>query len=184
MGKKERNMEGAEHKALRQAIAQVPDYPKPGVLFYDISPLLSQPQVMRSAVSCLARAITPWQPDLLAAVDARGFLFAGALAQFLNIGVIMLRKEGKLPGKTVATSYTLEYGQASLEMKSGLLVPGQRVAIVDDVLATGGTMSAAARLIREDGGVVCGGACLLELLFLNGRSKLDIPFETILAYAS
>jgi adenine phosphoribosyltransferase len=167
---------------LKQHIRQIPDFPKPGINFFDISTLIRHPQAWRTAIDRLAAAVAPWNPDVLAAIDARGFLVAAPLAIALNCGTIMIRKSGKLPGKVRAHSYGLEYGTDTIEIQHDAVAPGQRVVIVDDLLATGGTIMAAAHLLRSSGANVVGAACIVELSFLKARAKLDMPFVALLDY--
>lgn len=169
---------------LKQHIATVPDFPKPGILFYDISTLLMHPQGWKATVDRLAEAVRPHQPDLLAGIESRGFLVAAPLALMLGVGFVMVRKRGKLPGKTVPYSYDLEYGTDTIEIQENAVRPGQRVVILDDLLATGGTMAASTQLFRERGADVQGAACIIELTFLAGRDKLDVPFTALVAYDS
>ena len=167
---------------LKAHIRQVPDFPKPGILFYDISTLLAHPAAWKETVDRLAEVIKPFKPDLLAGIESRGFLTAAPLALELGLGFLMVRKKGKLPGPTVPYTYDLEYGTDTVEIQEGAVQPGQRVVILDDLLATGGTLSASVELLRKVGGTVAGGACIMELSFLKGRDKLDIPFESLLQY--
>jgi adenine phosphoribosyltransferase len=161
---------------LTSHIRDVPNFPKPGIVFKDISPLCANPKAFRHFVDLLAHHYRPLNPDLIVAVDARGFLFGGALACQLGIGVALVRKQGKLPSKAISATYDLEYGSATLEMHKDAVHRGQRVVIVDDLLATGGTMAATIQLCRQLGAEVVGCAFLIELTFLNGRDKLsDIP---------
>jgi len=132
----------------------------------------------------MAKAVRAYQPDLLAGVESRGFLVAAPLALKLGCGFIMLRKRGKLPGATVALDYALEYGTDRIEVQADAVQPGQRVVVVDDLLATGGTMSAGIELLRKVGAVVPAAAALIELTFLSGRQRLDVPFESLVAYDS
>ncbi len=169
---------------LKKHVRQIPDFPKPGINFFDISTLIRHPEAWRTTVDRMAVLVGKWKPDMLAAIDARGFLVAAPLAIPLNCGSIMIRKTGKLPGKVKSHSYGLEYGTDTIEIQDDAVEPGQRVVIVDDLLATGGTMMAAANLVRSSGGNVVGAACLVELAFLNGRKKLDMPFEALLTYDS
>ena len=167
---------------LKEHIREVPDFPKPGILFYDISTLLAHPAAWKETVAQLAEIIKPFKPDLLAGIESRGFLTAAPLALELGLGFLMVRKKGKLPGPTVPYTYDLEYGTDTVEIQEGAVQPGQRVVILDDLLATGGTLSASVQLLRKVGGEVAGGACIMELTFLKGRDKLDIPFESLLQY--
>ena len=167
---------------LKDHIRGVPDFPKPGILFYDISSLLQHPDAWQVAMGRLARAVTRHQPDSIAGIESRGFLLAAPLALKLGLGFTMLRKPGKLPGQTVALDYALEYGTDRLEIQADAVAPGQRVVIVDDLLATGGTLSASIQLLRNVGAVVSAAAVLIELSFLNGRDKLDVPVEALVKY--
>ena len=160
---------------LKDHIGSIPDFPKPGILFYDISPLLAHPDAWRATVERLADAIRPEKPDILVGIESRGFLTAAPLAFELGCGFLMLRKKGKLPGKTIPYTYDLEYGQDTIEIQADAITPGQRVVILDDLLATGGTMAASIDLVKKVGGDVRGAACIIELSFLNGRSQIDVP---------
>jgi adenine phosphoribosyltransferase len=168
---------------LADYIRPVPDFPKPGILFRDITPLLADPQALATAVR---RLTDPWQQagiTAVAAVEARGFLFATPLALALGVGVIPVRKPGKLPAATIAHEYDLEYGSDRLEMHRDILVPGAKVLVVDDVLATGGTAAACMRLVEAAGGIVAGAAFLVELGFLGGRGRLAPQrVETVVTY--
>jgi len=173
---------GIDLMDLRSHIRSIPDFPKPGILFYDISTLLAHPAAWQEAISQLARAIAPFKPDVLAGIESRGFLVAAPLALHLGCGFVMLRKRGKLPGKTVAHSYQLEYGQDTLEIQADAVRPGQRVVVLDDLLATGGTLAAAIALLRKVGAEVTGAGCMLELSFLKGRNHVDVPVTTLIQY--
>jgi adenine phosphoribosyltransferase len=157
---------------LAQYIRDVPDFPKPGILFKDITPLLAEPRAFQQSIDQLAARYRDRPLDSVAAAEARGFLFAAPLALALNKPLIPLRKPGKLPYRTHALQYDLEYGSAELQMHTDGVPEGSRVLLVDDVLATGGTMQAGCRLIEKAGGKVAGCAFLLELAFLHGRDKL------------
>jgi len=167
---------------LKDHIRSIPDFPKPGIMFYDISTLLAHPDAWQVAMGRMARAIGPYQPDLLVGIESRGFLIAAPLALKLGCGFTMLRKKGKLPGKTIPYTYDLEYGTDTIEIQEGMIEPGQRIVILDDLLATGGTLSASVNLLRQVGAEVTGAACLIELNFLEGRAKLDVPFTSLIAY--
>jgi adenine phosphoribosyltransferase len=169
---------------LKDHIRSIPDFPKPGILFYDISTLLSHADAWQVAMGRMAKAVGSYQPDLLAGVESRGFLIAAPLALKLGCGFIMLRKPGKLPGTTAGLDYALEYGSDRIEIQADAVTPGQRVVVVDDLLATGGTMSAGIRLLRNVGAMVPAAAALIELTFLRGRQRLDVPFEALVAYDS
>ena len=168
---------------LTPFIRPVPDFPKPGILFRDITPLLADPAALATAIDLLAAPWRSTQLDAIAAVEARGFLFATPLALALGIGVIPVRKPGKLPAKTIEYEYALEYGSDRLQMHAGVLTPGARVLVVDDVLATGGTAEACVRLVEAGGGTVVGAAFLLELAALEGRQRLaPVRVECVLTY--
>ncbi|MCY4396158.1 MAG: adenine phosphoribosyltransferase [Rhodospirillaceae bacterium] len=167
---------------LKDHIRGIPDFPKPGILFYDISTLLAHPAAWQTAVERLADTVVPYRPDVLAGIESRGFLVAAPLALKLGCGFIMVRKQGKLPGGTVGHSYELEYGADRVEIQADAVTPGQRVVLLDDLIATGGTLRASIELIRKVGGTVAAAACLIELTFLNGRDGLDVPFESLIRY--
>ena len=168
---------------LASFIRPIPDFPKPGILFRDITPLLADPAALATAIDRLAAPWRSTQLDAIAAVEARGFLFATPLALALGVGVILVRKPGKLPAKTIEYEYALEYGSDRLQMHAGVLVPGARVLVVDDVLATGGTAEACVRLVEAGGGNVVGAAFLLELAALEGRQRLaSLRVESVLTY--
>ncbi|MEM7171976.1 MAG: adenine phosphoribosyltransferase [Pseudomonadota bacterium] len=169
---------------LKDHIRGVPDFPKPGILFYDISPLLAHPGAWSHTVDHLAEICAEYKPDVLAGIESRGFLVAAPVALRMGLGFIMVRKLGKLPGATIPHSYELEYGQDTIEIHDDAVQPGQRVMLLDDILATGGTMNAAAQLIRKAGGTVPASACIIELAFLNGKARLDIPCTTLISYDS
>ncbi len=163
-------------------IRTIPDFPKPGILFYDISTLLVHSKAWRHTIDQLAIAIRKHEPNLLAGIESRGFLLAAPLALQLNCGVVMLRKEGKLPGETISHTYDLEYGSDTIEMQSDATEPGQKVIIIDDLLATGGTAGAALTLLREAGVDVRAAAFIIELEGLGGRDHLDVPVTSLLKF--
>ena len=167
---------------LKDHIRGIPDFPKPGILFYDISTLLRHPDAWQVAMGRMASLVRGYQPALLAGIESRGFLLAAPLALKLGCGFIMLRKRGKLPGALVGLDYDLEYGTDRIEMQADAVTPGTRVVLVDDLLATGGTMAAGITLLRQAGADVPAAAALIELTFLNGRARLDVPFEALVAY--
>jgi adenine phosphoribosyltransferase len=169
---------------LKQHIRSVPDFPKPGILFYDISTLLAHAAAWHETVRQLGIALEPHRPDLLIGIESRGFLVAAPLAYSLNCGFAMVRKKGKLPGPTIPHSYDLEYGTDTIEIQADAIRSGRRVAVLDDLLATGGTMAAAISLCRKVGGNVVAAACIIELTFLGGRSRIDVPLTSVLAYES
>lgn len=157
---------------LSQYIRDIPDFPKPGIMFKDITPLLAQPHAFRQSIDLLHSHYKGQAIDAVAAAEARGFLFASPLALMMDLPLIPLRKPGKLPYRTHALQYDLEYGSAELQVHIDGVGAGQRVLLVDDLLATGGTMQAGCKLIEKAGGVVAGCAFLVELGFLHGREKL------------
>ena len=157
---------------LRSLIREVPDFPKPGILFYDITTALKDPQGLDLVARGLADAASGKRVDLVAGIESRGFLFGPALALQLGTGFALMRKPGKLPAETASVSYELEYGTDSLEIHTDAIQPGQRVLVVDDLLATGGTAAAAVRLVEHSGGEVAGLSFVVELDFLNGRGRL------------
>jgi len=169
---------------LKDHIRSIPDFPKPGILFYDISTLLAHPDAWQVAMGRLARRVGAYQPGLLAGIESRGFLLAAALALKLGCGFVMIRKKGKLAGATVGLDYALEYGTDRVEIQADAIQPGQRVVVVDDLLATGGTMAAGIALLRQVGATVPAAATLIELTFLGGRARLDVPAEALIAYES
>ncbi|GAC1338670.1 MAG: adenine phosphoribosyltransferase [Acetobacteraceae bacterium] len=169
---------------LKDHIRGIPDFPKPGILFYDISTLLRHPQAWQVAMDRTADMVREHRPTLLAGIESRGFLLAAPLALKLGCGFVMLRKRGKLPGAVVGLDYALEYGEDRLEIQADAIEPGMRVVIVDDLLATGGTMQAGIRLLRQVGADVPAAAALIELTFLGGRARLDVPCLSLLSYDS
>jgi len=169
---------------LKEHIRAIPDFPKPGILFYDISTLLRDADAWQVSMGRMASSVRRHHPDLLAGIESRGFLIAAPLALKLGCGFIMLRKRGKLPGETIGHDYALEYGTDRIEIQADAVDKGQRVIVVDDLLATGGTMAAGIALLRKIGAIVPATAAMIELTFLNGRKRLDVPFETLVSYDS
>ena len=168
---------------LKDHIRSIPDFPKPGILFYDISTMLAHPGAWRHCVDQLADDVKPLAPDLLVGIESRGFLVAAPLALKLGIGFAMVRKKGKLPGSTISFEYELEYGTDIIEIQDDAVKPGDRVVVLDDLLATGGTMGASLDLLDSAGADVVGTACIIELNFLNGREKLNgVPFHSLISY--
>lgn len=167
---------------LKAFIRSIPDYPRPGVLFYDLSTLIANAAAWKTALDRLTEAIARYEPDRLAGIEARGFLAAAPVADRLGLGLAMVRKHGKLPGDVVAHHYDLEYGTDTVEMQVDAVAPGERVVVVDDLLATGGTSAAAIELLRKLGADVCGAAFVVELAFLAGRARLDVPVASIVTY--
>lgn len=167
---------------LRTHIRAIPDFPKPGILFRDISTLLRNASAWQDAITQLGALVRPYQPALLAGIESRGFLLAAPLALKLGCGFVMLRKRGKLPGAVIGHDYALEYGADRIEIQADAITPGQRVVVVDDLLATGGTLAAGIALLRQVGAVVPAAATLIELTFLKGRAKIDVPVEVLVSY--
>lgn len=168
---------------LKAYIRDIPDFPKPGILFKDITPLLAEPAAFRHSIDRMAEHYRGQSIDAIAAAEARGFLFAAPLALQLAKPLVPLRKPGKLPYRTYSLKYDLEYGQAELHVHEDVIAPKARVLLVDDLLATGGTMEAGAKLVEKAGGVVAGCAFLVELRFLLGRDKLqNYPLFSLIEY--
>ncbi len=158
---------------LKKKIREVPDFPKPGILFYDITTLLKDREGLRSIMDILTEEYTEKRIDRVVGIESRGFIFAPALAYSLNAGFVLVRKKGKLPAESISASYDLEYGQDVLEMHKDSIEPGQRVLIIDDLIATGGTAAATAQMVRQLKGEVVALAFIVELELLKGREKLD-----------
>ena len=167
---------------IKDHIRAIPDFPKPGIQFYDISTLLAEPDAWQVVMGRMAKLISQHRPDVLAGIESRGFLVAAPLALKLGLGFVMVRKKGKLPGPTNSHEYALEYGTDTLEIQDDAIQPGQRVVILDDLLATGGTLVASIDLFRKVGAEVVGSACIIELNFLGGRAKLDVPVDALVDY--
>jgi adenine phosphoribosyltransferase len=168
-------------QAMRDLVRDVPDFPQPGILFRDITPLLGDGPALQAAVDALARAYP--EVDAVVGIESRGFILGAPVAYALGVGLILVRKEGRLPRATERAEYALEYGANTVEIHADALTPGQRVVIVDDVLATGGTAAATAELVERLGGVVAGIAVLIELTGLGGRDRLaDYPVTSLLTY--
>lgn len=168
---------------LKKLIREIPDYPKPGILFYDLTTLLKDQKGFHRLIDKLCEHYAGHKIDLVAGIEARGFIFAPALAYRLGAGFVPVRKPKKLPGKTASVTYALEYGTDSLEIHEDAVQKGQRVLLCDDLLATGGTAAAAVKLIRQLGGQVDGAAFAVELNFLNGRAKLPgLDVFTLIQY--
>ena len=168
---------------LKKYVRDVPDYPQKGIIFRDITPLLGEKNVFREVVQLMSKAWSASPPDLVAAIEARGFIPGAAMAVNLGAGFVPIRKTGKLPWMTVMESYELEYGTDQLEVHSDAVQPGQKVLIVDDVLATGGTASAAVRLMHKLGADVIGVQVLIELSYLDGRRRLsDVKLVSEIVY--
>jgi len=165
------------------AVRDVQDFPQPGILFKDITPILSDGKLFQMAVDCFVEANAALRIDKVVGIDARGFLFGAAAAYKLGVGFIPVRKKGKLPYRTESVAYALEYGTSVVEMHVDAIAPGERVALIDDLLATGGTAAAAACLIAKMGGVLVEAQFLIELEFLAGRKALqNLPVRSFLKY--
>jgi adenine phosphoribosyltransferase len=168
---------------LREKIREVPDFPRPGVGFKDITPLLADPQALRETIDRLADWAAKRRPDIVVGAEARGFILGAALAARIGCGFVPARRPGKLPPETVSATYALEYGQNSLELHPDAIGNGARVLIHDDVLATGGTVQAIGKLIEDLGGEIVGTSFIIELSFLNGRQKLgDWDIDALITY--
>jgi adenine phosphoribosyltransferase len=172
-----------ERMDLRRYIRDIPDWPRKGILFYDITPLLADPKAFPAAVEALCEPFRNVGVQAVVAIEARGFIFGAAVSAKLGAGFVPIRKKGKLPFKTESVCYDLEYGTDTVEMHCDALKPGEKVLMVDDLLATGGTMQAACRLVEKLGGKVVGVACLIELADLKGRARLTgYKTHTVIAY--
>ncbi len=168
---------------IEAAIRNVPDFPKSGIQFKDITPLLADAKLFAGAIELLTKNFKPGSVDAIVGIDARGFIFAAAAATKLNAGFIPVRKKGKLPFTTIEQDYALEYGHATVAMHTDALKPGARVLLIDDLLATGGTSAAAIELVQKLGGKILEAGFLIELKFLNGREKLgNIPVRSLVSY--
>ena len=170
-------------EAIRAAIRDVVDFPQPGIVFKDITPILADGKLFRQSVSLLCETAGGAKIDKIVGIDARGFIFAAAVADRMGVGFVPVRKKGKLPWKTRQTAYALEYGEAIVELHEDAVKPGESVLLVDDLLATGGTAAAAVKLLDELGSNLVGISVLIELSFLAGRSKLmPHPVHSIISY--
>ena len=157
---------------LKKIIRSIPDFPKPGIMFRDITSLLQDPDALRTVVDTIAEHFDEGGVDVVVGVEARGFIFGPAIACKLGAGFVPVRKPGKLPAETISATYELEYGTDTVEIHKDAIKPGQRVLMMDDLLATGGTMAACCELVEKLGGEIIGCAFVIELSFLNGRAKL------------
>ena len=167
---------------LKQHIRGIPDFPIPGILFYDISTILKSSEAMQFVIDSLHTQIKDWRPDIIAGIESRGFLFATPLALRMDLPMMMIRKAGKLPGEVVSYEYDLEYGTDTIQIQADAIKSGQRVVIVDDLLATGGTLEASVKLCEKVGGEVVGCSVVIELDFLNGRENLSAPCKSLVNY--
>jgi len=165
---------------IETQINKIPDYPKPGILFYDISSLIVNNEAFSETIRLLAESVKKFDFNSIAAIDARGFIFGSAIAYHLGLGIVMIRKKGKLPGKTISHNYELEYGTDTLEMN--VKAENKKFILVDDLLATGGTAAAAIELIKKSGGTISCFLALIELTFLKGKEKINVPTETLIRY--
>ncbi len=168
--------------SLYDYIADVPDWPEPGIVFKDITPLLAHPRAFLQAIDEMAAPFLDSGISIVVGIESRGFLLAGSIAERIGAGVGLVRKAGKLPRATVSVTYDLEYGTDTLEIHEDAFEAGHRVLIVDDVLATGGTLAATKELVEKAGGDVIGASMLMELTFLGGRARFDAPLHTVLTY--
>jgi len=176
-------MDSATVERLRAAVRDVPDFPKKGILFKDITPVLSDPDLFRASIDLFLERCRGREVDKIVGIDARGFVFGSAVAYELGVGFVPIRKRGKLPYRTEIAKYSLEYGEAEVEMHTDALTAGERVVLIDDLLATGGTSAAAAILIRKAGGQLLEAQFLVELEFLEGRKRLEpTPVMSFLKY--
>ncbi len=167
--------------SLRKLLRDIPDFPKPGIVFKDITPILASPAALSLAVEFLAQPFRDRAVDMVVGAESRGFIFGTAVARNLNAGFVPIRKPGKLPGPTTKAEYELEYGTDTLEIHEDAIEPGMKVLLVDDLLATGGTMAACCQLVSSLRCEIIGAAFLIELCFLNGRSQLaDIPVYSVI----
>ena len=158
---------------VKALIRDIPDFPAPGVLFRDITPILQDPKAFHEVICSMVECVKPMKPDVIVGIESRGFIIGAPVALELGVGFVPVRKAGKLPADTIKAEYALEYGTSVVEIHRDAIEPGMRVAIVDDLLATGGTARAAIQLIEELGGTVAGISFLIELVFLKGRKLLD-----------
>ncbi len=167
---------------LKNHIRSIPDFPKPGILFYDIGTLLANGPAWLATVDRLAEEVAATEPDFIAGIESRGFLVGASVAARLGIGFVMIRKKGKLPGETLQYTYDLEYGSDTIEIQKGFVYAGQKAVICDDLLATGGTAVAAATLLEQMGVKVIHAAFVIELTFLQGRRRLTMPATSLVQY--
>ena len=165
---------------IRDYVTEVPNFPKRGVTFYDISGILANHSAWHYTIDKLADCIAPHKPKMLAGIESRGFLLAAPLAYKMGCGFMLIRKRGKLAGKTISYTYDLEYGTDTLEIQSGRIADGDTVVVIDDILATGGTLSAGIKLLRQCGATVPMAAGIIELLDLGGRQRIGVPFHSLM----
>jgi adenine phosphoribosyltransferase len=176
-------MSGVNLEQIRSAIRTVPDFPQPGILFRDITPILADAELFQQVINLLAEKTVNFGAEKVVGIDARGFLFGAAVAYKLGLGIVPIRKKGKLPYKTIRYSYVLEYGKAEMEIHVDAVRPGEKIVLVDDLLATGGTSAAAVHLVRELGAKVQAALFFIELADLDGRKHLSgVPVETLVTF--
>ena len=168
---------------LKSAVRDIPDFPIPGIIFKDISPILSDPALLQHSIDLLVDIVAGQNIDKVVGIDARGFIFGAPAALALHAGFVAVRKKGKLPYKTFEESYSLEYGQSTLQIHQDAIQAGEKVLIIDDLLATGGTASAAVNLVKKLGAEVVNVAFVIELDSLEGRAKIDAPVTSIIHYS-
>ena len=177
------NTQSVTMSELLQAVRNVPDFPKPGIQFKDITPVLADPRLFAGCINLIADRYTPGEVDIVAGIDARGFILAAAVALKLNAGFVPIRKKGKLPFKTLEQSYDLEYGSSTLSIHQDAFPPGSKVLLVDDLLATGGTAGAAVSLLQKLQANILEVVIFIELTFLNGRSRIpNLPIRSLATY--
>lgn len=176
------NNEERQTMDLKSHIRTIPDFPKPGILFYDITTLLLNAEAFQFAIDKLHEVVAQTRPDHIVAIESRGFLFGAPLSALSKIGLVLARKKGKLPGDVISYSYDLEYGTDTIEISEGFIQPGNQVLIVDDLLATGGTAGATKALLENIGADVVGTLCLIELIGLGGREKVGGEVSSVLTY--
>jgi len=167
---------------LKLYIKDIPDWPEKGVIFRDVTPLLADREAFKYTIDNMAKPYLENPPDFVVGIDARGFIFAAALAYKLGCGLVIIRKKGKLPGETIKKEYALEYASNAIEMHVDAIKPGQKVLLVDDVLATGGTMAAAIEMVEDLGGAIIGVDFLIVLNFLKGNEKIKYPIRSLIEY--
>jgi adenine phosphoribosyltransferase len=176
-------MNGVNLEQIQSAIRTIPDFPQPGILFRDITPVLADADLFRQVIELLAEKTINFGAEKVVGIDARGFLFGAAVAYKLGLGFVPIRKKGKLPFKTIRYSYALEYGKADMEVHVDAVRPGEKIVLIDDLLATGGTAAAAAHLVQELGAKVAAALFFIELADLDGRKHLgDVRVETLLSF--
>ena len=176
-------MNGVNLEQIQSAIRTIPDFPQPGILFRDITPVLADADLFRQVIDLLAEKTIDFGAEKVVGIDARGFLFGAAVAYKLGLGFVPIRKKGKLPFKTIRYSYALEYGKADMEVHVDAVRPGEKIVLIDDLLATGGTAAAAAHLVQELGAKVAAALFFIELADLDGRKHLgDVRVETLVSF--